>query len=489
MNTPDELDARLRKADPANKAKIEPLSAEILAAASRSKLKLGLSQRFELLSAKSRGFALGGLVSGTAAVLAVAIVVNPTQTPLIQLAASPHGGSNRSASMAETSEDKMMSMPFFSYEYVAGPNLSNDGGSGQVYKLVRTGTPEAVLQNVAKLFGVQGSVKKFPDFSESNPGYFFGESDDPWGVDNENPIVSVWWSGTASWNYSNPSNSTISSDCGSLDAEGFCEEWIEPVPTPELLPSKSEAIAKALELFNATGLAVTESDLRVDMSEWGVSVSAAMVVDNQPTSMEWYLGWGSDGEISYAGGHSVIAQAVGTFDTISPVQAVNRLDDWRWYGSPASYLYEKYPAIYSDISVRNEPLVDPEVSETEPSTEPQPSASANPGSEPIEPNPTETEPVEPQPIETLPVEPTPIEIEPNPIEPQVVTLTITKAESALLSIWDAAGDVWLVPGWIMFNDEGWWSTVISLIEGVIALPDPYAYDIEPLPAEDSSVSN
>jgi uncharacterized membrane protein len=75
------------------------------------------------------------------------------------------------------------------------------------------------------------------------------------------------------------------------------------------------------------------------------------------------------------------------------------------------------------------------------------------------------------------------------MEPQVVTLTITKAESALLSIWDAAGDVWLVPGWIMFNDEGWWSTVISLIEGVIALPDPYTYDIEPLPAEDSSVSN
>jgi hypothetical protein len=489
MNTPDELDARLRKADPANKAKTEPLSTEILGAASKSKLKLGLSQRFELLSAKSRGFALGGLVSGTAAVLAVAIVVNPTQTPLIQLAASPQGASNRSASMSETSEDKMMSMPFFSYEYVAGPNLSNEGGSGQVYKLVRTGTPEAVLQNVAKLFGVQGSVKKFPDFSESNPGYFFGESDDPWGVDNENPIVSVWWSGTASWNYSNPSNLTISSDCGYLDAEGFCEEWIEPVPTPELLPTKSEAIAKALEVFNATGLAVTESDLRVDMSEWGVSVSAAMVVDNQPTSMEWYLGWGSDGEISYAGGHSVIAQAVGTFDTISPVQAVNRLDDWRWYGSPPSYLYEKYPAIYSDISVRNEPLVDPEVSETEPSTEPQPSASANPGSEPIEPNPTETEPVEPQPIETLPVEPTPIEIEPSPMEPQVVTLTITKAESALLSIWDAAGDVWLVPGWIMFNDEGWWSTVISLIEGVIALPDPYTYDIEPLPAEDSSVSN
>jgi hypothetical protein len=467
MNTPDELDARLRKADPANKAKTEPLSAEILVAASKSKLKLGLTQRFELLSAKARGFALGGLVSGTAAILAVAVVVNPTQTPLIQLAASYQGPSNGSNSMSEASEDKMMSMPFFSYNYVAGPNLSNEGGSGQIYKLVRTGTPESVLQKIARLFEVEGSVKKFPDFSDANPGYFFGESDDPWGVDNQNPIVSVWWSGTASWYYSNPSDSSISSSCNSFDDEGFCEEWVEPVPTPELLPSKAEAIAKALEVFNASGLAVTESDLRVDMSEWGVSVTAAMVVDNQPTSIEWYIGWGSDGEISYAQGHSVVAQAVGTYNTISPVQAMDRLDQWIWYGSPPSYLYEKYPAIYSDMSVRNEPLVDPEVSETEETAEP------------IEPSPSETASAVPEPTET----------EPAPVEPQVVTLTIVRAESALLGIWDAAGDVWLVPGWIMFNDEGWWSTVISLIEGIIALPDPGMFDVEPLPAEDSSVGN
>jgi hypothetical protein len=133
-------------------------------------------------------------------------------------------------------------------------------------------------------------------------------------------------------------------------------------------------------------------------------------------------------------------------------------------------LYEKYPAIYSDMSVRNEPLVDSEVSETEATAEP---------SEPIEPSPSETASAEPEPTET----------EPAPVEPQVVTLTIVRAESALLGIWDAAGDVWLVPGWIMFNDEGWWSTVISLIEGIIALPDPDMFEIEPLPADDSSVGN
>jgi hypothetical protein len=92
-------------------------------------------------------------------------------------------------------------------------------------------------------------------------------------------------------------------------------------------------------------------------------------------------------------------------------------------------------------------------------------------------------PVEPEPTE----EPAPTE--PEQTEPAVITLTVVSAESALLSIWDSSGDVWLVPGLIMVNDQGWWSSVISLIEGVIALPEPSTIDIMPLPADDSSETN
>jgi hypothetical protein len=185
------------------------------------------------------------LVSGAAAIVAVAIVVNPTQTPLIQLAAAPDAGANASAMAPESSDDKMMSMPypFVTYEYAAGPGLSNETGSGQVYKLARTGSPESVLTTVAKIFGVTGSVKKYPDFSDLNPGYFFGESDDPWGMDQK-PTVSIWWSGTGSWNYYNPGDITMSSSpCVVEDTEGTCQEWAEVLPTPELLPSRAEAIA------------------------------------------------------------------------------------------------------------------------------------------------------------------------------------------------------------------------------------------------------
>ena len=41
----------------------------------------------------------------------------------------------------------------------------------------------------------------------------------------------------------------------------------------------------------------------------------------------------------------------------------------------------------------------------------------------------------------------------------------------------------------MVNDQGWFNSVISVVDGVIALPEPSIVQIEPLPAEDSSVSN
>jgi hypothetical protein len=445
MNNPDEFETRLKKADPATNVRVGAPSDQIVSAAIHAKPSLGLIQGFRLLSAEARSFALGGALSGTAAIVALAIVINPGPQPLIQLAHAPQGGENSSAMVSDGAEDKMMSMPYTTYVYKAGPELSNTTGTGQVYKLVRTGNPESVLATVAQAFGVQGSVKKYPDYSNMNPGYFFSASEEPWGMDNVNPIVSLWWTGTGSWNYSAPGQGmSASSDCGELDAEGNCQEWVEVPPTPELLPERSEAISKALEIFNATGLNATEADLLVDYSEWGVYISAALSVAGQSTSMEWYVGWSSTGEISFAGGHSVVAEAVGTYDTISAVQAIDRLDDWRWYGSAATSYYNKYSGASVDSSTRSDQAIEPGYAEGE----------------------------------EMP-------------EPETVTLTIVSSEQVLLSVWDAAGDVWLVPGFILVNDHGWGNSVISLIEGVIALPEPSPVDILPMPepAPESTESN
>jgi hypothetical protein len=220
------------------------------------------------------------------------------------------------------------------------------------------------------------------------------------------------------------------------------------------LPSREEAIAKALEVFNATGLSVTESEIRIDASEWGVSASASMYVDGQPTNVEWYLGWSSTGVISYAGGHSVAAEAMGTFDTVSALSAVDRLADWRWSGSPSGLFYQRFqPPMVAEPA--------PYVKSDGPASE---SESAD---------------------SSIAIDPMPGE----QLEPETITLTILESESAMLSVWDANGEVWLVPGYILINDQGWFGAVIALIEGVIELPRQTEVDVVPMPADDSGVSN
>jgi hypothetical protein len=144
---------------------------------------------------------------------------------------------------------------------------------------------------------------------------------------------------------------------------------------------------------------------------------------------------------------------MGTFDTISSLAAVDRLSDWRWSGSPSGLFYQRF--------------------QPRATTEPAPFA----GNEKPLAEGSEGE-------STTAIEPMP---EPMPV-PQTLILTILKAESALLSVWDANGEVWLVPGWILINDQGWFGAVISLIEGVIELPKETDFNIMPLPADDS-VSN
>jgi hypothetical protein len=179
-----------------------------------------------------------------------------------------------------------------------------------------------------------------------------------------------------------------------------------------------------------------------------------MYIDGQPTNVEWYLGWSSTGILSYAGGHSVAAEAMGTFDTISALSAVDRLADWRWSGSPSGLFYQRFQP--------------PMVAEPAPYIR---SGEANSDSESAD--------------SSIAIDPMPGD---QP-EPETLTLTILEAESALLSVWDANGEVWLVPGYILINDQGWFGAVISLIEGIIELPKDTGVDIMPLPADDTGVSN
>jgi hypothetical protein len=83
---------------------------------------------------------------------------------------------------------------------------------------------------------------------------------------------------------------------------------------------------------------------------------------------------------------------------------------------------------------------------------------------------------EDQPIETS------APIDEWPTEPKIIDLRINRSEVVLVSVYDKAGSMWLVPGYLLFNDQGWFDSIISLVEGVIELPEPYTV----MPIEESN---
>ena len=66
--------------------------------------------------------------------------------------------------------------------------------------------------------------------------------------------------------------------------------------------------------------------------------------------------------------------------------------------------------------------------------------------------------------------------------PQIIQAIVTSAESTLLLVWDASGNAKLVPGCVMPDGEDdWsWTSVISLIKGIIENPQPVPFAIMPM---------
>jgi hypothetical protein len=65
----------------------------------------------------------------------------------------------------------------------------------------------------------------------------------------------------------------------------------------------------------------------------------------------------------------------------------------------------------------------------------------------------------------------------SPGEIETVVITISGSKNHLLQIWDKSGASWLVPGYGLTGSNGSANFVVSLIEGIIELPEPVA--IEP----------
>jgi hypothetical protein len=358
---------------------------------------------------KRLSFGIALILSMCAAVMSVVALVTPK--PLISIAAGNTNAAKTSSSAMTNASDSKMSLMPFTYEYEAGIGLADTPGSGHVYELKLVGTPDTVLERVAKVFGVFGKPQKSSYWAPESPGYIIGKED------GSTPSVSIWWTGTGSWTYSN-AWSSASAPClrteKNDDGTEYCAEYQEQKPTPELIPSKEAILKDAQRIFSATGLKVADSEISVYRDDWSASASASQKVAGTPTAITWSIGYDSKGNLSWASGNSVEAVDLGTYSTLSAKQAVPRLADWRWSGAPASSEYLEVQATASDQQIVGEKQ----------------------------------------------------------------KLTIEKAKQLLLQIWDKTGGSWLVPGYAMDATNGFRNFVSSLQDGVIELPDPMA--IQPM---------
>lgn len=429
----DELQARLQSADPARDSSV--LNEGLVAQAPLAKPKrLPLSRRIKLAL-------LSGSSVAAVSTLTLAVSLALPQQPLIQMASGGQQGRAEAmlSSDAAAPGMKMIAPMWIEYEYDTTA-LSEETGRGNVYQLVLDGDPKQKLQQLADFFGVEGEIREEEWSSPEYPTFAIGKPERQ---------VSITWAGTGNFYFNSWDENSYRCENKTITLEdGSSYESCEPIATPELIPSVDAIRAEAFKIFEEFGLGITKDKIRVDRSDWGASAIGAVQIEGQDTALEWWINYDGLGRLSSVSGHFAKPLSRGEFNTVSAKDAAARIKDGRWFGSPASSVWSQYSQ--GAMGLRTTDAV------SAPAVEPAPEATTKESSD------------------------TEVDVQPIDVKPEIVTLKLTGSEKQLLMIYDKSGGAWLVPGYLLKNDQGWFDSIISLVEGVIELPEPYV--VEPLPA-------
>ena len=421
MNENDIL-GRIKNADPATDS---PLGDDLIEGAIAS-------GQVKAKAARKRNSLFAAVGSGALALSVVASLTlgQASPTGLITLGQQQSAGSPMaSRESSSMSSDKMMMISPFIYSYVAGSGLSSETGTDRVYKLELDGDPDVLLAKLMRVFGVSGVTSQTIDVGPGAEGYQMLTAGSQDGLSKS---INISWIGSGSWWFSDPSaypQSVCATFAKADDGTEYCSIYEEQKPTPELVPSVAEAKAEAVRVFKSIGFSVDAKNIRVSSDVWGAWASASMQLNGEDTPIEYSISWSSNGKLASVSGHSARFVDKGEFKTISARDAVERISDWRYSGSISSSDYEKYFPQNNQV-------------------------------EPYDSTPTTKDGVDGDASLMPAVEPT----------PTPVTIVINESIKTHVMIWDAAGNTWLVPGYIFIGDGNYISPVFSLEEGLVALP-------------------
>ncbi|MDR9443769.1 MAG: hypothetical protein RI530_02315 [Microbacteriaceae bacterium] len=378
-------------------------------------------------------------VAGIAAVTLFASLIPSADQPLFVLAAdnSPDQLSQDSSMSEGSIASDSLPAWLNQFNYTASESLSDQTGEGAVYELVLNGTPSKRLEEFAAVFDQQGNVELEEWSTEYFPSYK---------LETEDAYFSLYWHGSGIINYSSKRN-WLPEECYLTDdeLEGVERDTTpssgcEPLPTVEM-PSEEILTQEAFEIISNAGYQGNLEDIEIKRYQWGAEAFASTSVSGDTTAIEWYLSWDQTGQISNVSGHLARAINVGMFNTISPKEAVSRIDQGYWFGAPARIFYAESnlqsvsSSVESDLS----------------------SSSAMQAPEDIDKNSDD--------VEMLPVEPLP-----GP-DAETTEIMIESSVEATLLIEDSKGTGWLVPGHLLQTNKGWFESIVSLEDGVVGSPE------------------
>jgi hypothetical protein len=346
--------------------------------------------------------------------------------------------------------------------------------------------PKELGTAVAGAFGLKDSVHSWVDEYSGQTNYFVGTdptSQDAWSS-NSAGIVIYKGGNSNYWYYYNQA-AAVYPDCTPIaspsDSAAGSDVTTDPAPcqylppTSTKAPSQSEAYDFATKVFDSLGYQTVTSLkhakdnsvlLTYQSDVWGSTVMANLVVEGQPTTISWYIYWnGMSGQVVNMSGTNSIANDAGLFDTLSPVKAAERVGTWQWSGAfytnndfnwGSDRPYPSYPPLCSAVYPTPEPVVtDPAPVDPAAGTDttPKDSSGSTDGSG------TATDPV--------------VIVDPVPCvdQPSTNLISLNSSQATLMQILDAGQNIWLVPGYLYFDDYGYVQSTISLPDGIIKLPE------------------
>ena len=373
--------------------------------------------------------------------------------PILVLSAANGGGWSADAPAASESAAGMDGKMMWGYlqNFTAATDLPALDSNARSYTLTAGDVSTDSLNALATAFGLTEDFVA-QDASQGG-GYLSGN------YDGTTPTMYVgsdpmhYWSFSPVWDESSmssrpcimedavvPETTVVPTGDDVPASEAVSEICAEPV-APENVPTKAEAE----ELFATTvsALGANVDDLVIDSyaDEWGANVNGYLKIDGVRSSLTWSIGYGANGEISWASGVLADVQDGASYPRIGTTAALERLNSQQsdMWGDPMVRGGVAYDTgVSSDIAAT--PVPEPASSDVEAAVTTEPATS-----------------------DVAPTLDAPA--------PEVQEVSIVAVEEELVTLYGADGSIYLVPGYTFIAAEDEFGYVGRYT--VSALPDEY----------------